>query len=71
MKTYYLGMETRPSQFEDFGGVEIARQIKVLRDGAVAMLIHVSDVGSLENVPDGTFELPGHKWTRAFTDEVR
>jgi hypothetical protein len=71
VKTYYLGMETRWSQFEKFGDVEIARQINVLRNGGVAMLIHVTEIESLEDVPAGTFELPGHEWTRAFTDEVR
>jgi len=71
VKTYYLGMETRWSQFEKFGDVEIARQINVLRNGGVAMLIHVTEIESLGDVPAGTFELPGHEWTRAFTDEVR
>ena len=71
VKTYYLGLETRRSQFENFGEMEIARQIKVLRNGDVAMLIHVTEVGSLGNVPASAFELPGHEWTRAFTDDVR
>lgn len=71
VKTYNRRMETRRSQFQNFDGVDIARQIKVLRDGALGLLIQVTEVGSPGNVPDDTFELKGHKWTRAFTDEVR
>jgi hypothetical protein len=71
IKTYFKGIETRRSEFEDFGGAYIAHKITVLRDGKVAMLIHVTAVSPAGTVEPGIFELYGHEWTRAFTDEVR
>ncbi len=71
VKTYYQGMETRRAQFEDFGGVTLARQVNVLRNGAPVMLIHVTELGPAKEFAKDVFEIPGHKWTRAFTAEVR
>ena len=71
LKTYFMGMETQRSNFEDFGGVEISHQIKVLHNGALGMSIRVTEVSRAGTVPANTFKLPGHEWTRAFTDEVR
>jgi hypothetical protein len=71
LKTYSSGFETQRSDFEDFGSVEIARQIKVLRNGVVGMLIRVTGVSPAGTVPEDTFILKGHEWKRAFTDEVR
>ncbi|HYL09738.1 MAG TPA: hypothetical protein VEU31_03290, partial [Candidatus Acidoferrales bacterium] len=71
LKTHFMGIETRRSEFEDFGGAEIAHQMKLLRNGGLAMLIHVTQVSPAGNVPANTFELRGHEWSRAFTDEVR
>jgi hypothetical protein len=67
LKTYFLGIETRRSGFEKFGGAEVAHEIKVLRNGEPRMLIRVTQVSPVET----TFDLPGHEWNRAFTDEVR
>ncbi len=66
VKTHFKGIETRRSEFEDFAGVKIARQIDVLRDGVLAMRISVTEVS-----PGETFEVRGHEWTREFSDEVR
>ncbi len=71
MKTYFMGLETRRSEFEDFGGAEIAHQIQVLHNGGLGMSIRVTEVSPAGAVPESTFELRGHDWTRAFTDEVR
>ena len=71
VKTYFWGMATERSQFEDFNGMQIAHEIKVLRSGGVAMLIHVTDVSRAENISSNTFKVAKHEWTRAFTDEVR
>ena len=71
LKTYFWGMATERSQFEDFNGAQIAQQIKVLRKGGVAMVVNVSDISRTENVPADIFRVAKHEWTRAFTDEVR
>ncbi len=71
LKSYYLGTETRRSEFQDFSGVHIARRIDVVYNGRLGMLIQVTDIAAAESLPDGTFEIRGHEWTRAFTDETR
>ncbi len=71
VKSYYLGIEIRRSEFEGFGGVEIARHIELLKNGNLGMLIRVIQVSPVGTVPKNNFDLSGHEWTRAFTDEVR
>jgi len=71
VKTFFSGIETRRSEFDEFGGVEIARKIKVMRDGAVEILISVTQISPAGTIPADAFDLPGHEWNRAFTDEVR
>ncbi len=71
VKTYFRGIETQRSEFEDFAGVKIARRIDVLKDEVLAMRIHVTDVTPAGSISPTTFEVPKHEWTRAFTDEVR
>jgi hypothetical protein len=71
VKTYFSGIETQRSQFEEFDGGEIAHQIKVMRNGAVEILISVTQVSPAGTIPADAFDLPGHDWNRAFTDEVR
>ncbi len=71
VKTYFQGNETRRLQFEEVGGVQIAREIRVLHNDKAGMLIRVTDVSAVGDVPGSTFELRGHEWKRAFTDEVR
>jgi hypothetical protein len=71
VKTYFRGIETRRLEFKDFGGAEIAHEIRVLHEDQLAMLIHVSDISAAATIPDGAFDLHKHEWKRAFTDEVR
>ncbi len=71
LKTYYQGLETRSLDFEDFSGVSVARRVEVRHNGALGMLIRVTDLSPGGALPDNTFELQGHEWKRAFTDEVR
>ena len=71
VKTYFNGIETQRSEFEEFAGAKVARRIAVLKDGKLAMEIRVTDVSPAGTVPAKTFELKGHEWTRAFTAEVR
>jgi len=71
LKTYFIGIETRRLNFADLDGLHLAREIRVYQKTAVAMLIRVTDFSAPGTVPDTTFEVPGHKWNRAFTDEVQ
>jgi hypothetical protein len=71
VKTYFHGLESRRLEFQEFGGVQIAHKITLLSKGNLVMLIRVTDLSPAGNIPSDTFEVPHHKWTRAFTDEVR
>jgi len=71
VKTYFDGIETRRSEFEDFAGVKPARRIDVLKDGKLAVRIRVTDVTPAGTIPAKTFEVKSHEWMRAFTAEVR
>ena len=71
VKTHFKGIETRRSELEDFAGVKIARRIDVLKDGTLAMRINVTEVSSAGATPAKAFDVRGHEWKRAFTDEVR
>ena len=71
LKTYYLGNETRRSEFQNFAGVMVAHLIQLLHNGGLAMSIQVTDISVGGNVPESTFELRGQEWTHQFTDEVR
>jgi len=71
VKTFFRGIETRRSAFENFGGVEVAQQIEVLHNGGLGMAVRVTDISAVGILPADTLELPGHEYTRAFTDEVR
>ena len=64
-------LEIRRSKFEEFGGVKIARQIDVLKDGRLALPISVTEVAPAGAISPDNFKLNGHEWQRAFTDEVR
>ncbi len=71
LKTYFTGIETQRSDFADFIGAQVAHEIKVFHNGALAMVIHVTEVSPAGTVPEKTFELHGHEWQRAFTSEMR
>ncbi len=71
VKTYFMGIETLRSEFGDFGEAQIAHQIMIVRKGMPELVLRVTQVSPLGAVPERTFELPGHEWNRAFTDEVR
>lgn len=71
VKTCFMGVETQRSEFEALGGTQVAHQIKVLSSGRPGMLIRVTQVSPVDSVSSNTFELPGHEWTRSFTDEAR
>ena len=70
-KTFFQGVETQRSNFEEFDGAQVAQVIKVLRAGSVGMVIRVTEMSTAGAVPEAMFTLRGHEWNRAFTDEVR
>ena len=71
LKTYLSGLETDWSDFEEFSGLKIARQIDVRKDERLAMRIRIIDVAPATQPPADSFELRGHEWQRAFTAEER
>jgi hypothetical protein len=71
VKTFFNGVETRRTNFEDFDTVKLAHRIDVLKDGKLAMRIQVVSVTGAAAVPKDTFEIKGHEWTRSFTAETR
>jgi len=71
LKAYFNGLEIRRSNFQDFNGLKLARDIDVLKDGQLALKIRVTGVASATTVPSDSFKLKGHEWQRMFTDEAR
>ncbi|MGA9471985.1 MAG: hypothetical protein WBV36_05950 [Terriglobales bacterium] len=71
LKSYFKGIESQRSEFEDFNGIKIAHRIDLLKDGKLGMRIRVTEIAPAASVPPKTFEVPKHEWTRAFTDEAR
>jgi hypothetical protein len=71
VRTFFKDIETRRLEFSEFAGVKLARRIDVLKDGKLAMRIRVTEVGPAAALPAKMFEVHGHDWKRAFTDEVR
>jgi hypothetical protein len=70
-KTFFDGLETVRSDFQDFDGVKVPHRIDVLKGGKLAMQISITDTTSPGETPPITFELEGHAWQRAFTSEMR
>lgn len=71
VKTYFGGIESRRSEFQVFGKTNIAHQIDVLSNGALAMRIQITDISPAGTTSAKDFQIKGHEYTRAFTDEVR
>lgn len=71
VKTYFRGIETRRTAFKDFQATQIPRQIVAMYNGTPAIVIQVTEITAVGSVPDSIFDVPGHEWQRAFTDEER
>ena len=71
LKTFFRGIETRRSDFQEFGDFQIAHTIAASHNGVVLLVIRVTDISPAPAAPDNIFQLKGHEWRRAFTDEVR
>jgi hypothetical protein len=71
VKCYMSGFEVRPSDPQDYNGVQVARRIDVLKGGQVGLRIDVKAVGPVDPSNTKDFKIKGHEWQRAFTAEVR
>lgn len=71
LKTFFNGIESRRSDFQDFAGIKFSHHVEVLKEGHLAIRISVTEVTSPGEVPAKTFELKGHSSERTFTSEVR
>jgi len=71
IKTYFKGFEILPSDMQPFDGVQVARQIDLMKDGKLAMRINVKEVLPANSDALKNIKLKGHEWQRAFTAEER
>jgi hypothetical protein len=71
LKTFFDGLETRRSAFQEFAGIRLAHRIDVLKDGHLTMGIRVTEVAPPSGMKADILDLKGHPWERAFTSEVR
>jgi len=70
LKTFFNGIETVRSDFQDFSGLNIARKVDVLKEGRLAMRISVTELAPAGDVSRKEFHLK-EQYLRAFTSEVR
>jgi hypothetical protein len=71
LKMHINGLDVSRLDFQGYSQVEIARRIEVRKNGALGMQIQVTDISANPETSTKFYELKGHEWTRAFTDEVR
>lgn len=70
-KLFVQGLEVLRSDFQEFDSAQVAKQIRVLNGGATAIIVKVTELSTSGGFSGTNFEIPKHKWQRAFTDEVR
>lgn len=71
IRCHFRGLDVINSQFKDFDGVQVARQVRIFAKGKLALQIHVIQVESPVDLSAAVFTLSGHDWKREFTDESR
>jgi hypothetical protein len=71
LKVHVNGLDVLRLDFQGYSQVKIARHIEVRKNGALGMQIQVTEISTNPETPTKFYELKGHEWTRAFTDEVR
>jgi hypothetical protein len=72
LKTYFSGVETLRSDFENFQNVHAARRIDVFHDSAAVMHIRISDISGAEDaLPKNVFEIKGHEVNKQYSSEAR
>ena len=62
LRTYLTGLETKRSNFETFGQQQIAREIRVLSEGKLGVLITVTEIKPAGELPDSTFVVEGKQF---------
>lgn len=71
VQTHLHGIETRWSDFQEYNGFKVAREIDVLKDEKLAMPIRVVELAPADNTAASSVVLKGHEWKGAFTAEER
>jgi hypothetical protein len=72
LKTYFSGVETLRSDFENFQNVHVARRIDVFHDSAAVMHIRISEIsGAEDSLPKNVFEIKGHEVNKQYSSEAR
>ena len=71
IRSYTLGLDIRPLEIQAYDGVKVARRIEVIKEGKLALLLSIKELGPADETVRKTFVLKGHEWQRAFTAEQR
>ena len=71
VKTVLNSLQTRRTNFEDYNGVQVARQVEVLLGGKVGMRIEVTALGPAGHVDPHIFTIKRHEWMWQPGSEVR
>jgi hypothetical protein len=72
LKTYFSGVETLRSDFENFQNVHVARRIDVFHDSTAVMHIRISEISGAEDaLPKNVFEIKGHEVSKEYSSEAR
>jgi hypothetical protein len=71
VRSHFRGVDTVQSQFQDFHGTQVPRQIDVLSNEKLGVRIRITEIETPTNLSPGAFSLSGHDWKRQFTDETR
>jgi len=71
LKSDVTGFEIRPSAVEPYTGVQVAREIGVLKDGKLGMKLTIKEITPADPGVAQSFVMKGHEWQRAFTAETR
>ena len=70
-RTYLNGFGTNYSDFQAFAGFRIPQQVFIMKDEALAIRVHVTDLKPAAAVSPALFMLRGHEAKRVFTAEER
>jgi hypothetical protein len=71
IESYLNGLDIKRDKFEDFNGVNVARQLQVMLAGKVGMKIEVTELKHAGTVDSKIFTMKGNDWWREYTSEVR
>jgi hypothetical protein len=71
IKTYTNGLDVLPSQVVAYDGVQVARQVDVVKNGKLALRVSIKSIAPASPDRSKNFKMKGHEWQRAFTAEER